>query len=113
MYWPALKIAISVAVIVGSSWLSDKRPELAGFLVALPITSMLVLAFSFAEFHDPAASVRFAKSIVAAVPLSLLFFVPFLFAEKLPIGYWGLYALGVALLTCGYFIHTFIMKAGA
>lgn len=110
MYWPLVKIAISVAVIVFSSWLSNKRPELAGFIIALPISTMLVLAFSFAEYGDAQNSVRFAKSILAAIPMSLLFFVPFLFAHKLPFGFWGVYVSGIILLTAGYFLHTFIMK---
>lgn len=111
MYWLVIKIVIAASVIAFSSWLSGKRPDLAGFIIALPISTMLVLAFSYAEHNDPAASVRFAKSILAAIPMSLLFFVPFLLAEKLNIGFWGLYASGLALLVIGYFAHTFIMKA--
>lgn len=110
MYWPAVKILISVTVIVFASWLSGKKPELAGFIIALPLASMLVLAFSYAEYQNAENSVRFAKSILAAVPLSLLFFVPFLFAQRLPFGFWGLYALGVAFIAAGYFAHAFIMK---
>lgn len=110
MYWPVIKIIISVSVIVFSSWLSNKRPELAGFIIALPISTLLVLAFSYGEYNDPAASIKFAKSILTAIPLSLLFFVPFLLADKLPLPFWGLYALGIALLAVGYFAHVFIMK---
>ena len=110
MYWPVIKIIISVSVIVFSSWLSNKRPELAGFIIALPISTLLVLAFSYAQYNDPAASIKFAKSIFTAIPLSLLFFVPFLLADKLPLPFWGLYALGIALLAAGYFAHVFIMK---
>ena len=110
MFFPILKIAISACVISFASWLSNKRPDLAGFIIALPLGTMLVLLFSYTEFHDAAASVRFAKSILAAVPMSLLFFVPFLLADKLPFGFWGLYAAGFILLAAGYFAHTFIMK---
>jgi len=110
MFFPALKIAISACVIAFASWLSNKRPELAGFIIALPLGTMLVLLFSYAEFHDQAASVRFAKSIFAAVPMSLLFFVPFLFADRLPFGFWGIYATGSILLAAGYFAHAFVMK---
>ena len=110
MVFAALKIAISACVIAFASWLSGKKPELAGFIIALPLGTMLVLLFSYAEYHDPAASVRFAKSILAAVPMSLLFFVPFLVADKMPFGFWGLYTAGFALLVAGYFAHVFIMK---
>lgn len=110
MFFPALKIAISACVIAFASWLSGKRPDLAGFIIALPLSTMLVLAFSYAEYHDPAASIRFAKSILVAIPISLLFFVPFLFADKLPFGFWGVYASGFALLVVGYFAHGFILR---
>lgn len=110
MFFSALKIAISACVIAFASWLSNKKPDLAGFIIALPLSTMLVLAFSYGQFHDPAASVRFAKSIFIAIPLSLLFFVPFLLADKLNIGFWGIYAAGVALVIAGYFIHGFILR---
>lgn len=109
MLFPALKILISACLIAFASWLSGKRPELAGFIIALPLTTMLVLAFSYAEYNDPAATVRFAKSILAAVPMSLLFFVPFLLAETLRWNFWALYGSGVALLAAGYFLHKALM----
>jgi len=108
--WFPVKVAISAFLIAFSSWLADKRPELAGFIIALPITSMLVLAFSYAEFSNAENSVKFAKSIVVAVPLSLLFFVPFLFAKELKLNFWALYGLGVALLAIGYFLQSYIMR---
>src|SRR5262249_2138993 len=110
MFWPVLKITLSACVIAFSSWLAGKKPELAGFITALPLTTLLALAFSFAEFHDPAVSVKYAKSILAGVPLSLLFFVPFLFAEKLQLNFFALYALGLTLLVAGYFAHGYILK---
>lgn len=110
MFFPALKIAISACVIAFASWLSGKKPDLAGFIIALPLSTMLVLAFSYAEYQDPAASIRFAKSILVAIPISLLFFVPFLIADKLPFGFWGIYASGFALVALGYFAHGFILK---
>ena len=110
MLWPAAKIILSACIIALASWLSIKRPELAGFIIALPLMSLLALAFSYSEFKDTESSVRFAKSIVTAVPLSLLFFVPFLLAQRLNLGFWALYGSGVALLVLGYFAHTLLMK---
>jgi hypothetical protein len=110
MFFPILKIAISACVIALASWLSKQKPELAGFIIALPLGTLLVLLFSYTEYQDSAASIKFAKSIFAAIPLSLLFFVPFLLAEKLPFGFWGLYASGFGLLVAGYFIHSYITK---
>ena len=110
MFWPAIKILISACVISFASWLSHKKPELAGFIIALPLGTLLVLLFSYAEYQDSAASVKFAKSILAAIPMSLLFFIPFLFADKIPVGFWGLYILGVAFLVIGYCAHTYLAR---
>lgn len=110
MYWAIAKIAISACVIAFASWLSAKRPDIAGFIIALPITTMLVLAFSYTEYKDPDVTVKFALSILTAIPLSLLFFVPFLLAKKITMPFWGMYAAGVALIALGYFIHQFIMR---
>jgi uncharacterized membrane protein YczE len=99
------KIVIAALVIATTSSLARKSPGLAGFLMALPIASMLALPFSMVEHRDPAASVAFAKSILFAVPLSLLFFVPFLLAERLGLGFWACYGSGCALVPVAYLAH--------
>jgi len=80
---------------------------LAGFLTALPLTTLLALAFSHLEWGDAKQSVEYAKSVFVAIPVSLLFFIPFLFADKLNLGFWGCYSSGIVLLGVGYFIHTY------
>lgn len=110
MYWIAAKLLISASLIAFASWLSGKRPELAGFIIALPLTTLLALAFSYMEHNDAESSVRFAKSVFVAVPLSLTFFLPFLFAQKLNLPFWGLYSIGLLLIVTGYFAHVFLMK---
>ncbi len=110
MLFSALKILISSCVIAFTSWLAGKRPDLAGFIIALPVATMLVLPFSYIEHNDPQASVQFAKSIFVAVPLSLFFFVPFLFADRLSLPFWGLYCSGAGCLVIAYFVHRWIMS---
>ena len=100
-----INLALSATIISIVTWVSNKNPSLGGFLVALPISTMLVLGFSHAEYQDPVASIKLAKSIFAAIPLSLLFFVPFLFAERLGWSFWVQYGVGTGLLGAGYLIH--------
>lgn len=71
----ALRIATAACVITFGSWLSGKKPELAEFIVALPLASLLVLAFSYIEHRDAEASITFAKSILVGIPVSYLFFL--------------------------------------
>lgn len=108
MIWTVSKILIAGVVISFSSWLAGKKPVLAGFILALPISTLIALAFSQVEHRDPEKSVLFAKSVFYAVPLSLTFFLPFLLADRIRMPFWGLYALGIACLVLAYFVHGFI-----
>jgi hypothetical protein len=109
MFFTVLRVGIAVAVITIASWLSGKKPELAGFITALPLVSILAIAFSFQEHQDLAATSQYARSIILAVPVSWLFFVPFFFSEKWHLGFWPSWALGLVLLAGGFFIHQWIM----
>jgi uncharacterized membrane protein YczE len=104
-----VKVIAAAMIISFCSWLSAKRPELAGFLLALPIASLIALAFSYTEYKNPQATIVFAKSIFVAVPVTLLFFIPFLFYEKLHISFWQAYAIGLGMLVIGYFLHKTIL----
>ena len=108
MTWQISKFFIAAGVISLSSWLAGKQPRLAGFLIAMPISSMLALALFQTEYRDSAKAATFAKSILAGVPLSLLFFVPFLFSGRGVTNFWILFAAGVLLLALGYFLHSAI-----
>lgn len=68
------KIAFTASVIVFASWLSQKKPELAGFIIALPLASLLALALAHFQHGDVEKSITFGKSILLAVPVSYLFF---------------------------------------
>ncbi|MBY0469924.1 hypothetical protein K2X30_02070 [bacterium] len=102
---PIIKLAVSAVMITLASWVAGKKPSLAGFIISLPISTMLVLAMTQVEFKDTEKTVQFAKSIFIGIPLSLTFFIPFLLADRLKIGFWGLYLCGVSLLSVSYFVH--------
>ena len=106
-----IKIGISAVLISFVSWLSHKKIGLAGFLTALPLTTLLALAFAQIEFNDSAQTTEYAKSVFYAVPLSLTFFLPFLFAQKFQLNFWTCYLLGVVFLGAGYFLHQLVIKS--
>tara|TARA_B100000900_G_scaffold245156_1_gene208449 strand:+ start:2404 stop:2739 length:336 start_codon:yes stop_codon:yes gene_type:complete len=102
------KVLLAALVIAFASWLSGKKPELSGFIIALPIASMIAIAFSYLEHKNSENSVIFAKSILVGVPISYLFFVPFFFAKSFNLNFWLIYGLGLILLIIGYFLHKYI-----
>lgn len=101
----AFHILVSACVIGFAGWLSGRYPVTAGFVVALPLATMLVLPFSYHQHGDPQAAVILARSIFVAIPVSLGFFVPFLLADRLGLGFWQAYALGCAALVAGFALH--------
>ena len=105
-----LKIILAAFEIAFASWLSGKKPELSGYIIALPIASILAFVFSFLEHKNTENTVIFAKSILIGVPVSYLFFLPFFFAKNLNMNFWLIYLIGIALLVIGYFVHKYIMS---
>ena len=105
-----IKISVAAIVMAFASWLSGRKPELAGFVTALPLVSILAIAFSYIQHQDAEITAQYARSIIFAVPISWLFFAPFFFIEKWDLNFWVSYIAGLLLLVAGYFLHQFIMK---
>ena len=103
-----LKVLLAALVIAFASWLSGKKPELSGFIIALPIASIIAIAFSYLEHKNTENTIIFAKSILVGVPVSYLFFLPFFFAKNFNMNFWLIYGLGIILLLIGYFVHKYI-----
>lgn len=106
---PVLNVLISALLISFTAWLSGKHPKLAGFVIALPLSTLLVLPMSYLQHGDAGNTVEFAKSIFVAIPISLLFFVPFLMSGRWSANFWTLYLVGAALLPLGYLAHRAIV----
>ncbi|MCK7583635.1 MAG: hypothetical protein MZV65_54380 [Chromatiales bacterium] len=67
-------------------------------IVALPLTSILAMGWLYAETRDNALATRFARDILLLVPVSLVFFLPFLLESRTRLGFVANMAIGVALL---------------
>jgi uncharacterized membrane protein YczE len=104
-----VKIVVSSFLIAFASWLAGRRPELAGFIIALPTSTMISLVFAYTEHGDAETAFTFAKSIAVALPLTLAFFVPFFVAQWLHLSFWTCYVAGVALIGAGYAVHAWLL----
>ena len=106
-----LKVVLSGLIIAGISGLAGKNPTLAGFLIALPILSVLAIGFSYLQYRDMGKINEFAASILVGLPLSALFFVPFLLNRWIKWGFVPTLLAGLALLYAGYLIHSRIFRS--
>ena len=105
-----VKVLFSALIISFASWLSVKKPILAGFIIALPLLSILSIAFSYAEHKNLDKTILFAKSIVIGIPASLTFFLPFFFAKTLGLNFITTYCLALFFLILGFIAHKLIMN---
>jgi hypothetical protein len=106
----ALNVLVSAVVISFASWLSGRLPSTAGFIVALPLATMLVLPLSLREHGSAETSILLAKSIFVAIPVSLVFFLPFLLSHRFSLSFWQAYALGCLALPVAFLAHRAITR---
>ena len=104
----ALKALLAGLIIAFSSWLAGQNPRMAGFIIALPMASLIAIAFVYFEYNNVEKTVLYAKIILLAVPVSYLFFLPFFFAKQFNMNFWMIYGLGITLLVIGYFVHKYL-----
>ncbi len=105
-----MNIVISAAAISFAAWLSGQSPKLAGFIVALPLATLLVLPMSYAEHGDSENTILLARSIFVAIPVTLTFFIPFLLSGRLGLSFWQAYAAACVILPFGYLAHRAITR---
>ena len=104
-----LNTLVSAVIIGVAAWISKRYPVTAGFIVALPVATMLVLPLAYLQHRDAGSVFDMARSILIALPITLLFFIPFLLRDRL--SFWSAYGIGCALLPLGYFIHRALVRA--
>jgi len=107
-----LKVLISGVVIAFTSWLAGRKPVLAGFIVAIPLVSMLSILMSYFEYRDMEKINQFAVSIFIAVPLSLSFFIPFILNRWLKMNFTLTFTLALLSVAIFYLVYHFISKNG-
>jgi hypothetical protein len=106
-----LNIFLSASLISLALWVAKTNPVLGGFIVSLPLSTLIVLALNKLQNPDAASGAILAKSILVGIPATLLFFVPFLLADRMKISFWQAYGSGFVLLGLSFFIHRYLVTA--
>ena len=102
-----LKALLAGLIIAFSSWLAGQNPRMAGFIIALPMASLIAIIFVYFEYNSVEKTILYTKSILIAVPVSYLFFLPFFLAKQFNMNFWMIYGSGILLLALGFFIHKY------
>jgi len=104
-----LNLILSASLISGTLWIAKAYPALGGFIISLPLSTLIVLALSKLQEHSVGDTFLLAKSIFVGVPLTLGFFLPFLVAETFRLSFWSCYGLGLFFLLLSFLGHRWIM----
>ena len=104
-----LKVLVSGLIVAATSWLAGRKPFLAGFIVALPLVSLLSLAFVYLETRDMQKINDYATSIFVAVPLSMAFFGPFILNRWLHLNFCATLIFALLFLFGAFLIHGLIV----
>ena len=108
--WFLGKILISALIIALASWLAGQKSFLAGFIVALPVTSILTILFVYLQQRNMTKVNELAISILVSVPLSLVFFIPFVLNRWIHMNFFVSFGLGLLFLFIAFLIHHSIFK---
>jgi hypothetical protein len=86
-------------VVIAVSEVARRYPRVADVILAVPLVVFAVYALVYVRTPDLAPIARMARQMLVLVPLSLTFFIPLAFAERLHLTFWPAFAIGLALVT--------------
>jgi hypothetical protein len=72
------KILVSSLLIALSTEVAKRNPSFGGLILALPLTSIIAYVFMGYQGSDSSTLAAYAKSTLIFVPISLVFFLPFI-----------------------------------
>lgn len=95
------KVLVSALAIALATEIAKKDVFWGALVIALPLASILAMSWLYVETRDDALVARFARDVLALLPVTLLFFAPFLFETRTRLGFVPNLIIGVALLAVG------------
>jgi hypothetical protein len=95
------KVLVSALAIAVATELAKKDVFWGAVLIALPLASILAMSWLYVETRDDALVTRFARDVLALLPVTLLFFAPFLLEPRTRLGFLPNLLIGAALLGIG------------
>ncbi|MFN7914835.1 MAG: hypothetical protein U0Q55_05805 [Vicinamibacterales bacterium] len=95
----AINGLLAGVVVVAVGEVARRYPRVADVILAVPLVVFAVYAVLYLREPNLAPISRMARQMLVLVPLSLPFFVPLAFADRLHLEFWPAFALGLALVT--------------
>jgi hypothetical protein len=97
--WNIIRVTVVAVIVVTVAEISRRYPRWGAILLSLPLVSILAFLASWFQHKDLPAISRVARETLILVPLSLPFFLPFAFAQRLGLSFWGAFSIGICITT--------------
>ena len=95
------KVLVSALIIGVATEMAKRYPFWGAVIIALPLTSILAMSWLYLDTRNNEVLTQFARDIFMLVPVSLLFFLPFLVEKRTGAGFIANMMVGLALLALG------------
>jgi len=92
------KAIVVGATVVGVTELMNTVPRLGALLLSVPMVSVLVFCMSWISTKRVDVISNLSRDMLIFIPLTLVFYIPFLFMEKFQFNFW-LVLIGAIFLT--------------
>ncbi len=98
------KVLISAVIIGAATEVAKRHPFWGAVIIALPLTSILAMSWLYAETRNNEMLTQFARDIFVVVPVSLVFFAPFLLETRTRLGFIPNLLIGLVLLAVSVWV---------
>ncbi len=107
----AIKVSISVAIILLCTVIGRKLPSLAGLIAVMPLTGALVMVWLYSDLQgNTEKMLDYTRGAVWGILPSVLFFVAAYFCFKRSIGLPITLAVSFGIWGIAAFVHQLILR---
>jgi hypothetical protein len=107
----AVKLLLSLSVIVLATQIGRRLPTLAGLIAVMPLTSLLVLLWLYWDYPgDFARLTGYCEGALLGIVPTLLFFVAALLCLRRHLPLWAVLSISFALWLLGAFAHQWLLR---
>ena len=91
------KALFTGTTVVVVSEIAGRMPRLGGLVLSLPIVSIMAFVMAWMTTKKPEVLSGLAQEMLILIPLTLVFYVPFLFINQTNFSFWMALIVGVVL----------------
>ncbi len=107
----AIKLLLSLLVILLATQIGRKVPTLAGLIAVMPLTSLIVLLWLYSDHPgDFSLVVGYCEGALLGTVPAILFFVTALLCFRRHLPLWAVLSASFAVWLAGAFVHQWLLR---